>query len=339
MAQLGSTMSEAWHWWVGEITTILPARWRRSSRQRITGRVAFADDKGNIELGGSKPNPERSVPATILLSRHRALIRTVNFPPLRRSELRKLVLLDLDRLMPFAPGTAWADISASDGINQQGHIDSQVAAIPKAELSSVLEAARAAGLAPIAIGIANTDQTYLDFDFLPAMVADGAAPRSVGAARWWALVAILFAINVGVMVWKDVRRVDDLQALVDGQQPLVTASRKLTIALAGEDKLRAELLVRRRRDNALAALGTVTRILPAGSWVQRYSWTGETLRISGYKQPGVDVLGALRKSGAFEGVQASSSDAAAESGGGQPFEITARWSGRNLSVSSGTVGK
>jgi hypothetical protein len=327
MAQLGRSAREVYRWWVAELGAMIPVRWQRHKAQRLSGLIAFAESGGGFSVDGvmREAGIGNSDAATILLSRNRALVRTISLPPLGRDDLRKLVALDLDRLMPFPPGAGCADVSADGMVTEDGRSDVQVAAIAKDELAAIWQGALDHGFAPRAIGIADGSGAHLEFDFLPALVAAGIATPVRRSRGWWLLVALLFAANIGVMVWKDMQRNTALEELVATQQPLVTAARKMAVRLTGEDKTRAALMEARRKDNALAALALVTRVVPAGAWVQRYSWNGEVLRLSGYKQPGVDVLAALRKSGSFASVRATTSDVAAESATGQPFDVTAAW--------------
>ena len=327
MTSLAGLLRNGWRWWVEEMTALLPLSQKKQARPVIGSIVHLLDDGGlDLEDAPLSPAGRRAQPATLLLPEGHALVRPIALPALRLTDLRKLVEFDLDRLMPFAAGSAYSDVAITDSERDaDGKIQAKIAAAPKARLESWYQAAVDQGFSPRAIGIASEDGKYLDFDFLPALVANGKAAARNGAQRWWVLVAILFAANVGVMIWKDVQSVSRLQALVDAQQPMVTAARKLSLRLTNEDKMRSELIATRQRDNPLAALAFTTRTLPAGAWVQRYSWTGESLRITGYKQEKVDVLGALRKTGNFATVRASTSDVAAEAATGQPFDITADW--------------
>ena len=63
--------------------------------------------------------------------------------------------------------------------------------------------------------------------------------------------------------------------------------------------------------------------------MQRFVWTPETLRLTGYKAPGSDIQSALRRTGRFASLQTSVSDPTAEGGGGQPFDVSATLSGAN----------
>ncbi len=327
MGQLGGSLGGLYRWWADELAAMVPSRWRARTIQPIAGLCVVAEAGGGFSADGEgiSPDPEKARPATILLDPSRVLVRTTALPSLGRADLRKLVALDLDRLMPFPRDGACADVAPERVQRDDGRLDVRVAALPKEELVSVYRSAVDHGLAPRAIGVADDARETMEFDFLPALVAQGLARAPKGARGWWGLVGLLFAANLGLMVWKDVHRNDGLRTLVEAQQPLVAAARKLGQRLTDEDRTRAELMQARRNANALGILAFVTRAVPAGAWVQRYSVNGEVLRISGYKQTSVDVLGALRKTGAFASVRATTSDVAGESATGQPFDVTAEW--------------
>ena len=331
MTTLARSFKEGVRWWVDELNAMLPG-WARRERKAILGLVATYGADGNLRLAGeslplgSGDQGKAPRPATILIPEKLCLVRQVALPAMRRADMRKLVMLDLDRLMPFALDSAYADVAPTGAVTTDGKADVAIAALPKAQVKAVYAAATEAGLSPRAIGIADSDEASLRFDFLPGLAEDGFATQArSGASFWWWLLAALFAFNVGVLIFRDVQSVSQLAALVESQQPTANAARRLAQRIAGEEGLRAELLARRERDNALAALAFATRVVPADVWIQRYSWNGETLRLSGYKQGNVDVVAALRKSGGFSSVRASTSDVAAESVTGQPFDVIAEW--------------
>ena len=331
MTTLGRQFSGATTWWLQELAAMRP-NWARKKTTKISGVVVVYDVDGALRLQGAlSPIPAdhggRTVrAATILFPEALCLIRNLTLPAMRRADLRKLVTLDLDRLMPFPQDTAYADAAETGVQAADGKAEVAIAALPKAKIRAIHAQALEAGLSPRAIGIADEAGGALRFDFLPALAAEGIATKTASGARfWWGLVAALFALNIAALIFRDVERVSRLAALVDLQQPSAIAARQLGKRIADDNAIRAELLARREQDNALAALALVTRTIPNGVWIQRYGWTGETLRLAGYKQANVDVVAALRKNGAFASVRASSSDIAAESATGQPFDIAAEW--------------
>jgi hypothetical protein len=327
MRELGTRLEQGWRWWSGELTAMVPAR-MRSDPGRLRGRVARWREDGALQLDDEDallpPNEEGTAlrPATITVPASLCLTRTVDLPALGRADLRKLVALDLDRLMPFQPETAYADV-LPDG-TENGRTAAQVCALPKEIAQQVHADALRAGLLPTALGVLDARGTSLAFDFLPALETDGSVPQKQSARGvWWGIVALFFAVNLGLLIYRDMQGVAHLRDLVAAQQPSALAARKLATRIAREESLRTQILGRRETSNPLAMLSFTTRAMPTGSWVQRYSWSGDLLRLAGYKQGDTDVLGALRKTGRFATIRASTSDVAAESATGQPFDVTA----------------
>ena len=320
MTTLSQRLGEAYRWWIGELSAMLPVRFRSRGR-RLSGPVAEYGTDGDYVLDGDLVSADDAAApssATLLIPSSLCLIRPVALPALRQTDLRKLVALDLDRLMPFAADTAYADVATDvDGATR-------VAALPKALAQEIYHGAVAHGISPTALGVAREDDGVLEFDFLPMLRADGSVPAAAnGRHLWWTLVALLFLANVAVLIFKDVQSVSRVSALVDAQAPSALAARKLALRVAREDALRASLLRQRAADDPLSILAFASRVVPEGAWVQRLAWTGDTLRLAGYKQANVDMLSAVRKSGRFATVRASTSDVSAESTTGQPFDVTA----------------
>ena len=303
-------------WWVNELSAMVPIAFRPSAKP-LSGMIAHYGADGQFRSPGGAIIDETGQ-ATVLLEPAQCLVRQVALPAMPLADLRKLVALDLDRLMPFAAGMAYADV-------RQSGTATDIAAVPKDVVQSAYTAAVEQGLEPRALGLLDDSGERLSFDFLPSLAAEGFAPTTrSGAPFWWAVVVLLFALNIGILILRDVQSVSRVASLVAAQTPAALAARRIATALARENGVRAEVVALRSRDDALATLAAVTRAVPAGAWVQRYSAIGDTVRIAGYKQADVDVRSALKASRQFAAVRASTSDVAAEAGTGQPFDLTAQ---------------
>jgi hypothetical protein len=125
------------------------------------------------------------------------------------------------------------------------------------------------------------------------------------------------------MIGRDITATDTFAEEVTQQQATGTAARSIAARIAAEAARRQALVAERRAHDPLATLAIATRALPEGASVQRYAWTAESLRLTGTKPPGSDIQRALRRTGQFASIQASVSDPTAESGGGQPFDVSA----------------
>lgn len=324
MTTTAGKLGDGYRWWTSELSGMLPLRFRRSG-QRLRGAVIEYDAAGRFTEAGEPLVPSdgdtRGLRAgTIVVPSALALVRTVRLPALRAADLRGLVSLDMDRLFPFAADTAYVDVAAG------GAGDTSVAALPKDQAHAIYEGAIAHGISPLAIGILHDEgDDRLAFDFLPQMQADGfAPPASDGRAFWWTLVALTFAANIGLLIFRDVQSVARTAALVEAQAPAANAARRLALRVSQEDQKRAEMLRLRSDNDPLAELAFASRTIPNGAWIQRLALSQDALRLSGYRQNGVDVLAPIRQSGRYLTVRASTADVSAESGTGEPFDIVAQ---------------
>lgn len=325
MGTLGAGAGRFWQWWTGELAALLPERWRADGA-RLRGTVlvwrgaaaGFADQAGHA-AGPLAPG----TPATILLDPALVLERRCPLPMARPDDLRRLVALDMDRLSPFSADAAFADVVAQGAAPADGMVVAHIAFLPKPLAADLAEAIAGRALRPQAVGLRAPDGTTRRFNFLPAMQAAGLLARGSSARPWWwGAVALLFALNLGLLVYRDVADSARLQALVAAQRPAAGIARRLAAAVAKEAAARAALARQRRGDDQLATLAVIAHALPSGAWIERLSISGGAVRISGYKQPQVDVLRPLRASGRLSGLRTATSDVAADSGTGQPFDIS-----------------
>ncbi len=329
MAGLGAALRSGWDWWTDELARMVPERWQARA-PTLSGPVAEADASGQIWLDGAALEPvaedarRRLLP--LVLPANAVMTARPLLPRLASRDLARIVALDLDRLLPFPPGTAIAAARAlpEAGEPGQGKIPTLVAGMPLARAEALVESARAAGVEPLGLIWQSPDDAQLTLDLLPALVASGRiTPRRDTRPFWWGLVAALFIANVGVMIGRDVAATNAFEAEVAEQQATSTAARAIAARIGRETTARRTLVAERAAHDPLSLLALTAGALPEGAWLQRYVWTPESLRLTGYKAPGSDIQSALRRTGRFSSLQTSVSDPTAEGGGGQPFDITA----------------
>lgn len=333
MTSLGGALREGWDWWTGELAAMVPARLQGQGR-KLSGPRAVFDAEGDLWLDGAALEPvaegarRRLLP--VVLPPAAAIATRTMLPRLAPRDLARMIALESDRLLPFPPGTAIAaaralPVEAGPG---QGRVPTMVVGMPQARAAALVEAARSRGIEPLALLWQSPDYEGLTIDLLPALVASGAiTPRRDSRPFWWGLVAALFLANTGLMIWRDVAATDAFAAEVEAQAATGSAARALAGRLAREAALRKSLIAEREAHDPLSLLALTAVALPEGAWVQRYSSSAESLRITGYKAPGSDIQTALRATGRFASLQTSVSDPTAEGGGGQPFDVSATLAG------------
>lgn len=329
MASLGVALRSGWDWWTGELAGMVPERWQ-SRPQSLSGPRAEYDESGQLWHDGTALEPVRDGARRrlmhVMLPPNAAMARRAMLPRLATRDLARMVALELDRLLPFPPDTAIAAARAISAEGEPGQIKVPMllAGMPLTRAAALVETARAVGIEPLSLNWQSEDEGATTLDLLPALVASGRiAPRQDSRAFWWGLVAALFLANVGLMIWRDVAATNAFADEVAEQQATSTAARTIAARIGSETSLRKALVTERAGHDPLAMLALTTSALPEGSWVQRYAWTPESLRLTGYKAQGSDIQAQLRGTGRFVSLQTSVSDPTAEGGGGQPFDVTA----------------
>lgn len=314
MATVSGWFRSGFTWWLDELRNMMPFAFADSD-QVIKSYLYFPNDGTLVAHGTGNPD-------VILVDPAMCLVRQIELPVLGDADLARVVALDADRIMPI-PAEQLIVGAKADPKNRS---NVTVAGLRTEVVAALLEKARAEGFAqPQRIGLFDTEAPgRIAVDFSPACAAAGlTTPIRPVAMAWWAVVGFLFALNIGAIVWRDIESVRNFEALVVAQAPAVNTARTISKRISSTQKTAQLLADRRENRNALAALGTVTQAMPERAWVQRFSWDGRNIRLSGYKREGTDVIGALRKSPNLKDVRAANAEAMAEVPTGQPFDLTA----------------
>lgn len=318
---LARAAAQGWRWWVDEMAAMLPAALRPKQQVPPGQRLRWDGARLIVAAHGGTPAPGV---ASILIDPALMLTRVVDRPALPLADLKRLIALDLDRLTPFALDAAYSDARILGPGSTTGAVQVAVTAIPKTLAQAIADACADGGITPRVVGVVEADGITLAANFLEAMRDNGlvAAGRQ-RAGLWWTLVAIGFALNLGLYVYHDIASVQSLQALVDDQDASARAARKLAATIQREEGRRDVLLVERRTGDPLHVLAFTSQTIPNGSWVERLAWDRSQFRISGYKPAKLNLLKILRDTGRFTGIRTTVADVATESAEGEPFDISA----------------
>lgn len=324
MTTVKAWLQAGFQWWVGQLRELVPTGLQMRTGGNKT--IALFDGESGfsyLRAGKTIAKPAQAEPrVTLAIPEHLSLRRTLSVPRIGMADIRRLVDLEIERLMPLPRDETLVAVVPDRGGDDPKALSVAVAMLPRTIAERVLVAASDARIVPTAFSLSSASREGLRFDFAPELREQGMLPaRRSPTALWWALVGMVFALNLIVLIIRDHQAVDRIETLVEEQAPAVSAARTVA-SRARTFETNAHILAERRLShNALAALAAVSDALPAGAWVQRYSWSGRTLRLTGYKRSDVDVLAALRRSPAFANVRPSNSDVIAEIPAGQPFDI------------------
>jgi general secretion pathway protein L len=316
-------------WWLDELAALLPPAWRArlSSRPRVLAEQAapgewrfFRDGHGVAE---EEADPD--APIGVLLPPSAVLTRRIRVPRMATADVRRMVGLDIDRLSPLSPDLIHFDMEVVDRDAGNGQQTVLVGIVTREDAAAALDAAERDGLNAMAMGTrADGDSPALRFDFLPAArLLSGRKAEGRARRYWWWGVLALLAVNLVVLVARDMIAVQRLRDQVDAQSPIVNTVLALRRRVGGEERRRSDMIARGQRSEPLRLLDTLTQAVPQGAWAQHLEWNGQTLRLVGFRRADVDMVAALRGSGAFTNIRTAGAEGEASATALVPFDITA----------------
>ena len=326
MHTVGLWITEGVRWWLDQLGSMVPKRlleWQNSRKILLN----YQPDTGEF-LTRSNPSggyPKRPSPVTIILPAAFCLSRTIERPVMNPRDVDSMIQLDGTRIMPMGADGIILAARIAARAEGNGRMKIEVAAMSRSAAEALSMAL--ARLDQPCLGIltaAPEPQAAAPIDFLPVFQKSGLArDRSRGALPLWIAVGVMFAVNVGLLIWRDTAATAMLDARIAQQQPAVNTVRGINAQIAKADLFAAATVEARKTSEPLAMLSRVAASLPQGAWVQRYTWQGDALRISGYRPQQADIAGGLRRAG-LSVQRYSDASSAAQNPLGQPFEVTVR---------------
>uniref|UniRef100_B0T7N5 Fimbrial assembly family protein n=1 Tax=Caulobacter sp. (strain K31) TaxID=366602 RepID=B0T7N5_CAUSK len=320
-------IQQGWAWWVGELSDMAPASWRRTLRRPTPWSVRAGQD-GVLGLWrdglpvGAMVGPPANARADLVLPPEAVLVRDLDIPRLSRADLNRLLTANMDRFTPFSADQVYFDARfvAESGDGKQRL---RLAVIIRERARLILHQARSLGVEIARMGPEARDAAP-PIDFLPAiMAAEGGGDRRRLTA-WWTVCATLVALNILTAVMLDMRDVSRLRDVVEAEQPRVEAAGRMRQAVQAEQDTRLALLRRRSQNEPLRIIAALAETLPSGQWVQRFEWNGRTVRVVGFKTAGFDVPNALGATPTLTNPRSLLSDMPVKAANGrEPFDVIA----------------
>jgi general secretion pathway protein L len=296
----GSPAQRFWRLWLGELSGLLPARWRERlgsgpqirtldwpldpapANPVVIGAIdppcandlthspqgpdlRSAADGPDAIVGKSPRYRERHI---LLLPANTVLIQYLTVPLLATRNLREVLGFELDKHTPFNATQLYFDARVVSRDKRQARV--VLVAILRERLQAILDHCQQQGLILQAVDVRDAQGTPLDIDLLPSH----AQPRQRAGNRLdrW-LLATCAALLLGCMLlWLNTR-----QALLDDMQNSVAEQRQQVAQL---QRLRSELLNTRGAARYLAqrklaqpaltqVLADLTDCLGADTWLEQ----------------------------------------------------------------------
>ncbi|MBV9509538.1 MAG: PilN domain-containing protein [Caulobacteraceae bacterium] len=317
---LGERLRAGLAWWLDELKEVFaPLVGERTGRMPQVLAVRGPEGGYSIARAGraaEAADPDRPVRAALVVPGEAVLVNELWRPPVSRRDLRRLIELDLDRITPFEAQAVYMDVAVTPETDPAGLRLVRLTVAPRGYVDALAMEAAAQGVEAEDVVAIVGDQAV---SFLGEMRKAGAVPQT---RRWaaWAVVACLIVLNLAAAIWKDVRATDALNAEAAAQQPVVAKIQAMRREMLAAEAGAAQQARLRATGEPLRVLNELSRAAPSNVWIQRLSWDGASVSLSGQQGAGPDVLAALRRSPLLYNVRSAEAGSAAEAG---QFDIMA----------------
>lgn len=318
LADLPLVLRSFWRWWLGQLRALLPGRLQRalprvpsltqvhvepeawhfmSPDQAIAGfRVdpALPDRDLAAQILAAAPSFSLA-PVVVVVPAARALRRRVELPLMQERQVQQAVSLQVDRLTPFAAGSAWlaTRVAARDAVD--GRLVADCVFVPRSAVEAVGQRLARLGVAVARIDVAGDDGAPLGISLVDPAEAPAARriPRGtilmalLAAASWWLAGSMLERART--------QEIEMWQARIEALRPLAARSiglRSRLEALAAP----AALAAAHRPDATLSLLEELDRLLPDTAHLATLELEGQRLRLSGAASDAAQLIPRLEAS-------------------------------------------
>ena len=335
---LGRGIAAFLAWWGGELAALVPDGVRRRlqtdagqivfdisgadiaidhvtrrSRREI-GRVAAHPDDPAVEAASLSP-----VIAKLRLRRYDVVLRMPAAHALRRSlalplaaadNLRQVLSFEMDRQTPFSADQVYFDFVAGPRQSSSETLDVELVACPKGEVDAAVERAKAWGIRPDIVDIAEGGPPAPSrVNLLPRAPASSSGTGMTRLTAVLAVVALaLAAAAVYLPLDRQRRGAELMQAEAAKARVVAMATAKLreTIAELADG---AQFLAERKRSSPgiVEILDALSRLLPDGTWLQQLRINDDEVRLTGFSAAASSLIGVIEGSERFTEAQFRSS--------------------------------
>ncbi|MFT4247766.1 MAG: PilN domain-containing protein [Pseudomonas sp.] len=336
-------------WWTRSLLAWVPLRWRQPlgleqarlllsvhgdtlqvSRERggaIEDIVSLPWPLSSVGLDSVLKPPLDALPRHWLLAPGQVLRRRLRLPAAAAARLHDVARFEIDRQTPFAADQVYFDVRAS-GPAEQAFIEAELLVVPRRALDGEHGIPEAWRATLAGIDVADAAGRPLHANLLPA------AQRRVRRdpmQRWNRLLALAGGVLLATAGWL---LLDNRRAAVDALRVQVQARAVQAREVAGQRQQLAELVEgatflereRARRPTVTEVWNELTRRLPAGTYLEKFSMEGSQLQLIGLSNEASSLVRRLEgtplwRTPSLTGVLQS------DTGGVDRFTITAELAG------------
>ncbi len=253
------------------------------------------------------------------------LERRVNLPLAAAREVDRVVGYEMDRLTPFrAEDVFWVcDDFRPD--RARGQLDLRLSLIARAVAQPMLEALGRLGLHPIGLEVPRANDRPC---LIALTIADRARQRRehTALALLGGVCAGLAVLALAIPFLRQARLEWDLDTRIAALRPRVAEVEALRTGIAAEVASRDVVAAERAAvGDPLAALATITTVLPDDGFLQEFSLAQRKLAVRGHAAAASRLIAALADDPAIRNPAFSAPVTRVENGQADIFSIRAEW--------------
>lgn len=316
------------HWWFGELTALLPGFLRRAVTGQAPdlileprgGKILFHSRQGERidQLGdcdalatglpedlAAKLKRGRTQAGQTILALPRALVTMQDdeLPLAAAENLRNVVGFEMDRLTPFRQDEVYFHANVLERDSEHQKLTIALTASPRTTVDTLLERARAWGLAIDRVDVVTETNSFLmGINLLPT--TSGGATRVIGRAITVGLL-LAFVVLAGLAVSIPLDRKERFAETLS--QEVLLARKKLAAVRNLADEIQALEKSNRyvadvRQDTVLVSrvLEDMTRLLPDDTWLSQLRLIEDRLEMTGYSQDAAQLIAVFDESPLFD---------------------------------------
>jgi general secretion pathway protein L len=320
-----------WRWWVGELSAMIPDKWRELFRHDegivtfdvhgkdiVVARVASGATTEVLRVPkvdlASKPAgvvaetiKKSFVPGdkvVVRVPRAELLTRIVKLPITASRNLKNILKFELDRISPLDPEQVRFDYRVLNRDKAAGQIEVELRILKREVADEAVRQCRSVGLEPDSLGFIGDD---------PAATAQSFPLSTTASLRgqWqtWrvpALSALAVVLGIGALLASYSRQQDWMDGLSNELTAAKVKAHSVEVLQEEIDKAKlgmAFLGKQKQSPLVIKVLAEVTHILPDRTWLVTFELNGREVRIRGFSNAASSLIARFDNSPLFANSQ------------------------------------
>ncbi len=306
------------HWWLGELTGMVPA-WMRASSPDSSSFVAIPLDSVNAQMR----LPSTGGELALTISTDRILRKLITLPLATQENLRQVLEFQIEQYTPFSPSQVYFGFLVKARSFELGQLTVELVVTPRDAIDEALKTLSELGVDVRTAFAQDMFAANTLLNLLPAALSIAPSPLKHGPNLWLAVLVVLLGLAAIAMPIV-IKREAVLQML-----PWVDRAKK---AAETVDTMRRDLDARIERHNfvlgkrenspaVIQLLEELTRVLPDDTWVQTLDIKGKELQIQGETASSVRLIGLFEQSSVFKDASFRSSLTKGQVSGTEHYQL------------------